>query len=123
MAAAIINDRFSGRWLAVSGGITIEGERDPRTKDVLLEIGITIEMPPATNIKTYAGRKFDLIVTLADKVREPVAKLFPSTKIHHQHIEDPFRIEDIHVKELDLTRHRQARDEIIEKVISVIENC
>lgn len=122
MAAAIINNKFSGRWQAISGGTKIEGERDARTRLVLQEIGIEAEVPAATNIKNYNGREFDLIITLADKVREPVAEMFTPTKIVHQHIEDPFRDEDVYSEELQVSRHRQARDEIIEKVIPIIEN-
>ena len=94
LAAAITNHRFSGHWVAVSGGIKIERERDERTRIVLQDIGINDAVPAATNIQNYNGKEFDLIITLDDSVRLPVAELFKSVPIMHQYIEDPFRDED-----------------------------
>lgn len=119
LVAAIINHHFADRWVAVSGGIRISRERDPRTKLVLEEIGVNAEIPAAKNIDTYRGRAFDLIITLDDEVREPVAQLFSSTLTVHQHIDDPFR--DDAADPFDLSRHRQARDEIMEKITLLIE--
>ncbi len=122
MAAAIINDRLKGRWFAVSGGIHIGQARDDRTRLVLEEIGIHAEVPAAAHINHHVGTEFDLIITLADKVQQAVMELFPTARIRHQHIDDPFADEDGTSGELTLSRHRQARDEIIEKVLPLMAN-
>ena len=119
LAAAILNHQLADRWVAVSGGIRTPRERDPRTKLVLEEMGINAEIPAAKHIEHYRGKAFDLIITLDDQVREPIAQSFPATRTVHQHIDDPFR--DADAEQSDLSRHQQARDEIIEKLTPILE--
>jgi protein-tyrosine-phosphatase/DNA-binding transcriptional ArsR family regulator len=88
IAEALAAHRSNGQVAAASAG-SHPKPLHPNAVRVLAERGIDISGRSTTSLTRYAGRRFDRVITLCDKVRE-VCPDFPGTPVSsHWSIPDP----------------------------------
>lgn len=88
IAQALTEHRSAGRVEARSAGSHPKALHANAVR-VLAERGIDIAGRPTTSVEAYAGRRFDRVVTLCDKVREICPELPGDPVAAHWSIADP----------------------------------
>lgn len=76
IAEALIRYMANGTVEVCSAGV-VAGKLDKRAVEVMREIGIDISGYSAHTIDDYAGRYFDIVLTVCDSVREHHSPSFP----------------------------------------------
>ncbi|MGO9311348.1 MAG: arsenate reductase ArsC [Syntrophobacteraceae bacterium] len=97
---------------AFSAGIDPH-EVDPRAVKVMGEKGVDISGYKSKHIDSFAGIKFDYVITLCENARE-TCPFFPA-RVKHVHFafDDPPRLASMaRVEEEALNHYRRVRDEI-----------
>ena len=108
---------------AFSAGIDPH-EVDPRAIKVMAEKGVDISGYKSKHIDSFAGIKFDYVITLCENARE-TCPFFPA-RVKHVHFafDDPPRLASMErVEEEALKHYRRVRDEIrsfVEKLPDVL---
>lgn len=67
MAEALINQLGSGRYRAVSAGSFPAGYVHPKSVETLTRHGIDAGQPRSKSWDEFAGRDFDLVITVCDE--------------------------------------------------------
>lgn len=89
MAEAYLR-HFAGHRAAVySAGLEAHG-LNPRAMQVLQEDGLDVSGHRSETVGAYAGRAFDLVVTVCDHAREH-CPYFPAPQVLHHSFPDPAR--------------------------------
>lgn len=88
IAQALASHRSNGRVRAASAG-SHPKPLHPNAVRVLAERGIDVSRHSPTPLTRYAGRRFDRVVTLCDKVREVCPELPGRPALAHWSIADP----------------------------------
>ena len=99
--------RFEGgdSWSAFSAGTRPSSVRAEAIA-VMAELGIDISMHQSKSVDEFAGREFDLVITVCDHAKD-ICPVFPGkTQRLHWPFEDPSTVEDF----------RRVRDQIRAKV-------
>jgi len=97
---------------------------DPRAVKVMAEKGVDISGYKSKHIDSFAGIKFDYVITLCENARE-TCPFFPA-RVKHVHFafDDPQRLASMEqVEEEALKHYRRVRDEIrsfVEKLPDVL---
>ncbi len=108
---------------AFSAGIDPH-EVDPRAIKVMAEKGVDISGYKSKHIDSFAGIKFDYVITLCENARE-TCPFFPA-RVKHVHFafDDPPRLASMERVEGEALKHyRRVRDEIrsfVEKLPDVL---
>lgn len=111
MAEGMLNHYFGDQFEGFSAGIEKTLVR-PEAIKVLAEIGIDISHHRSKMVFDFAGKTFDLVVTVCDKAKES-CPFFPGAKEYiHKNFPDPSRAKG--AEEDRLKVFRLVRDEIKE---------
>jgi protein-tyrosine-phosphatase/DNA-binding transcriptional ArsR family regulator len=90
MAEALIGERSGHRVVAVSAG-SHPKPLHPNTVRVMLAHGIDVAGRPSKHLSEFAGRRFDYVVSLCDRVREVCPPFAGPPQSIHWSIPDPTR--------------------------------
>ncbi len=115
IAEAFVNNLYPKKYEAYSAG-TNPTQINPFTKKVMQEVNIDITHNHAKSINEFKDKKFDIIVTVCDKVKE-TCPFFPGKNIINQSFLDP----DDSNKSMDeiIKSFRNVRDEIYEWITNI----
>lgn len=92
---------------------------DPLAKQVMEEIGYSLEGQFSKSLDGYLNERFSYLITVCDKA-EKACPIFPGVSIReHWPIDDPARVEGDMEKRLNA--YRQARDEILKQIKLFLE--
>lgn len=121
MAEAIVNSKMAGQWIAVSAGVEPSAQVHPLAIEALREIGISAERLYAKGTDAVSAVDLDLVITVCDHAAQtcPVW-LRGGAMMHHMGMADPASVEG--TMEERLVAFRVARDEIIERIIPLLED-
>jgi protein-tyrosine-phosphatase/DNA-binding transcriptional ArsR family regulator len=97
MAEALIEHRAGGRVAAVSAGSDPKPVH-PNTVRAMRTYGIDLSDRRSKPLGEFAGRRFDYVVTLCDRVREACPELTGSPVGVHWSMADPAREGDTHAE-------------------------
>ena len=109
MAEGLVNALYADRFEAVSGG-TEAGRVHPAAIAAMAEIGIDISGHRSKSIDEFAGRKFDVVVTVCDNDQADCPFFFGGKEYIHRAFEDPAACKG--TDEKVLACFRRSRDEI-----------
>jgi nicotinate-nucleotide pyrophosphorylase (carboxylating) len=110
MAEAIWNQLGAGAWRAVSAGTHPAGFVHPLAVRALTERGVPAEGLVSKSVDEFAGRRFDLVVTVCDGAQED-CPVFPAAKILHWPFYDPARAKGSEAEQFNV--FRRVRDQIV----------
>ena len=116
MAEAIVNARHSG-WRAFSAGVQPVGYVHPLALQALNEIGIQ-HSGESKSVDRFRDKAFDLVITVCDEANEQCPVWLGKGKRLHKSFRDPAKAAG--TEEQRLVVFRQVRDEIIEKLPSLL---
>lgn len=109
MAEGIVNADLSGRWRAFSAG-TEATRVNPLAAQVLAEIGIDISAHYSKTLESFAGERFDQVITLCGSAGEQCPLFIGGARRVHIGFDDPSRLQG--EGEEVLQEFRRVRDEI-----------
>ena len=110
MAEALTNAYLSNKYKAFSAGTTATTV-NPYVIKALNEIGIDTSKQRSKSINEFAGKQFDVVVTVCDHAKE-TCPFFPGKKVIHKSFVDPSKFQG--TKEQIMQQVRLVRDEIKE---------
>ena len=110
MAEAIWNQLGAGAWRAVSAGTRPAGFVHPLAVRALTERGVPVEGLLSKSVDEFAGRRFDLVVTVCDGAQKD-CPVFPAAKILHWPFYDPARAKGSEAEQFNV--FRRVRDQIV----------
>ncbi|MEF3167937.1 MAG: arsenate reductase ArsC [Deltaproteobacteria bacterium] len=114
MAEGIVNHDLAGRLQAFSAG-TSPSAVNPFAIDVMSEIGIDITGQRSKHLDEFAGRTFDLVVTLCGEAAESCPFASGLGPVRHVGFEDPaLAVGD---RETILSVFRRVRDEMRKRLL------
>ena len=113
MAEAIINEKLSETWEAVSAGTKPAGYVHPKALAVLSEIGIQHE-GRSKLADEFKGVDFDLVVTVCDSAAEECPIWLGKGKRIHHSFPDPAITDNI-------ADFRKVRDDIETEITKLLE--
>jgi arsenate reductase (thioredoxin) len=118
MAEAIVNARFSNRWLAFSAGGHPKASVHPLVGRVLDEAGIPHHGTPK-GIDSVKNTPYDLVITVCGADDEDCPVWFgPGIQIHHAY-KDPSKVEGTEAEKL--AAFRKLRDEMAAELPYLLE--
>ncbi len=102
---------FDSSLEVVSAGTKPGTEPNPKTIQVMEEVGIDVSQNQPTDVAVYLSESFDYVITVCDGARE-VCPVFAGDVKHRLHIgfEDPAEVEGS--EEHILSEYRRIREEI-----------
>jgi arsenate reductase len=118
MAEAIVNARFSNRWLAYSAGSRPKGFVHPMVNQVLEENGIH-HMGTSKGMDTIKGIPFDLVITVCSPEGEDCPVWLGSGRQLHHTYSDPGLVTGS--EEEQLAAFRKLRDEMLVELPYLLE--
>ena len=114
MAEALVNERLSDRWEAVSAGTKPTGFVHPKALAALAEIGIE-HTGRSKLADEFRGVNFDLVVTVCDSAAEECPVWLGKGKCVHHSFPDPAKTDD-------MNDFRKVRDAIEREIIYLLVN-
>lgn len=114
MAEALVNERLSDRWEAVSAGTKPTGFVHPKALAALAEIGIE-HTGRSKLADEFRGVNFDLVVTVCDSAAEECPVWLGKGKRVHHSFPDPAKTDD-------MNDFRKVRDAIEREIIYLLVN-
>ena len=114
MAEAIVKNRLSETWEAVSAGTKPAGYIHPMAIQVLSEIGIE-HQGRSKLVDEYCQTPFDLVVTVCDSAAEECPVWLGQGKRVHHSFPDP-------AKTGDIEDFRAVRDAIENEIVPLLEH-
>jgi len=117
MAEGLLRHDAGDRFEVASAGTHPTRVR-PEAIEVMKEIGIDISGHHSKSVDEFAGRDFDLVLTVCDNARE-TCPIYPGhgNRLHHS-FEDPAAVEGS--QETKLAAFRKVRDEIRQYLRSIL---
>jgi arsenate reductase len=112
MAEGLMNHFLGSEYRAFSAG-TEKTTVNPLAKAVMKELGIDISHHSSKLVTEFAGKEFDVVVTVCDNARE-ACPFFPGKKVIHRAFIDPSGAPEAN----RLEAFRKSRDEILEWIVS-----
>ena len=119
MAEAMINDRLSDSWEAVSAGTQPAGYIHPKAIAVLKEIGIE-HQGVSKSTDQFRGTNFDLVVTVCDDAAENCPLWLGKGKRVHLGFPDPAKA--MGSEEEILAVFRGVRDDMLLKILDLLSH-
>ncbi len=89
MAEAIINARFGDQWRAESAGTRPTGSVHPAATAALARLGIASDGLRSKSTDEFAGRTFDLVLTVCDSAAEDCPVWLGGGRRQHLSFPDP----------------------------------
>lgn len=108
MAEGLLRHDAGNRFEVHSAG-TRPGHVRPEAITVMAELGIDLTGHRSKNVDEFAGRQFDIVLTVCDNARES-CPVFPASRMVHHSFDDPAALEASEAERLTL--FRRVRDEI-----------
>ncbi|HET6268220.1 MAG TPA: arsenate reductase ArsC [Acidobacteriota bacterium] len=99
----------AGKTILVESAGTKPKNIHPLAVAVMKESGIDISRQRSKDVASFAGEKFDHVITVCDNAKEN-CPVFPGAKTTHWSIPDPITLEDF----------RKVRDELEGKITALI---
>jgi arsenate reductase len=118
MAEAIVNHFYGERWQAFSAGTRPAGFVHPLAVRALAEIGIVHE-GRSKSVDEFAGRNFDLVVTVCDSAAEECPLWLGGGHRIHASFPDPVQAEGS--DEAALAVFRSVRDEMLRRIPAALD--
>ena len=115
MAEGLLNYLFPDRYQAFSAG-TEKTRLQPLAIEAMKRIGIDISQHRSKTVDHFAGREFDLVITVCDRAREICPYVPTRNRRLHWSFEDPSDLRGS--EEERLAVFEKVRDEIKDKVIN-----
>jgi arsenate reductase len=119
MAEAIVNDQLPSIWKASSAGTKPDGFVHPIALQVLEEIGIT-HQGWSKDVSDMKDQEFDVVMTLCNSASENCPTWLRSGRKVHISFDDPSSFEGD--DQFVLTKFREVRDDIEEKITAFFAN-
>jgi len=119
MAEAIVNDKMSNQWVAVSAGTQPTGYVHPLAIKVLEEIGIN-HQGVSKSVEEFRSESFDLVVTVCSDAEENCPLWLGKGKRMHLGFPDPAKAQGTEHERL--TVFRSVRDDMLNKIPSLLTN-
>ena len=113
MAEAIVNERLSDEWVAVSAGTKPAGYIHPKALAALEEIGIQ-HAGRSKRVDEFQDVDFDLVVTVCDEAAENCPVWLGKGKRVHLGFPDPAKTAGSELQVMAV--FRQVRDGIVRQV-------
>jgi len=119
MAEALVNHDLAGQWTAWSAGTVPAAAVHPMAVQVLREEGIDISGNVPKHVRTFAGQRFDIVITVCDNARKtcPVW-LGPEAHIEHIGLPDPASFGGS--EEEQFAVFRRTRDQIRDRILGFL---
>lgn len=118
MAEYLLQDLSKGEWKARSAGSNPTGEPHPLALQVLSEIGIDASCATSQHLEVYAGRPYDLVVTVCDRAKESCPVLPGAQRLEHWPFPDP--ADATGTEEEQLVVFREIRDQIRRRLLEFL---
>lgn len=93
MAEALVNHLGDGRFAAVSAGSHPTGYVHPKSIETLKRHGVNVPDPRSKSWDEFAGRTFDLVITVCDAAAETCPAFLGAVKKLHWSTPDPAKVE------------------------------
>lgn len=113
MAEHILNHLGNGRFAAVSAG-TEPRPVHPMTIRALAEIGIDASQAECKGLETFAGQRFDYVITVCDKAKDQCPTFPGDTRRIHWSFDDPAAATGTEAERLKL--FQRIRNEIATRI-------
>ncbi len=110
---------FFGDKIAAFSAGTQESFVNPKTIEVMKEIGIDISKHQSKNLSAFDGQSFDYVITLCGSANETCPLYIGGTKKVHIGFDDPAATNGS--KEDILREFRRVRDQIKEKLTTFFQ--
>jgi arsenate reductase len=120
MAEALINHDRGDRWRAESAGTRPAGYVHPMALHVLRELGIALPHARSKSTDEFAGRIFDLALTVCDAAAEECPLWLGARGWAHISFPDPARATGTKAEQLAV--FRQVRDDIRRTLIDHLDH-
>jgi arsenate reductase (thioredoxin) len=120
MAEAFLRKWGAGRYAAHSAGLDPR-PIDPRTVQVMAEIGCDLSGQRSKDIREYLGKRhFQYLITVCDKAEQNCPRIWPGVTARlHWSFEDPVAFSG--TEEEPLAKFREVRDQIEARVRAFVE--
>jgi arsenate reductase len=119
MAEALVNHFLKDSWQAFSAGVN-PSIINPKAVTVLNELGINTDNYYSKSVKEFLNRDdLDLVITVCDHAKETCPVFLKPVKSIHIGFEDPADYNHLS-DDIALPEFRRIRDEIREKIISLL---
>jgi arsenate reductase len=118
MAEAILRELGGNDFEVYSAGTDIASEVNPYAIEVLREIEVSVEGLYPKKVKSFTGRKFDLVITVCDDAKQQCPHFPEAKQMLHWSLEDPAAYQGSHFD--ILTKFRETRDEIESRIREII---
>ena len=119
MAEAIVNANLNTKWKAFSAGIKPAGFVHPIALQVLGELGVT-HQGWSKDVSNFKDQEIDLVITLCDSAAENCPIWLRSGQTVHIPFVDPASFDGD--DQFIITKFRDVRDEIEEKITAFLAN-
>ncbi|MGH7409558.1 MAG: arsenate reductase ArsC [Candidatus Methylomirabilis sp.] len=113
MAEGLLRHKATDRFEAFSAGTHAESV-NPLAVTVMSEVGIDISHQRSKPIEDFAGRRFDIVITVCDRAREECPYFPAPVQQIHWLIQDPTSTEGGHDARLEA--FRKARNELDQRI-------
>lgn len=120
MAEFLVNHDRGDRWQAVSAGTRPTGYVHPMAVHVLDELGIAAPYARSKSVDEFAGRIFDLVITVCDAAAEDCPLWLGTGRRVHIPFPDPARARGTEAEQLAV--FRQVRDDIRRRLLEYLDN-
>ena len=119
MAEFLVNHDRGDRWQAVSAGTRPTGYVHPMAVHVLSELGIAAPYARSKSVDEFAGRIFDLVITVCAAAAEDCPLWLGTGRRVHIPFPDPARARGTEAEQLAL--FRQVRDDIRRRLAEYLD--
>jgi arsenate reductase len=114
MAEALWNDLAGGGWRAESAGSRPAGYVHPLAVRAVAELGLDLSEARSKSVTEFAGKPFDLAVTVCDHARDSCPVFPDAARTLHWPFDDPYRAGGDERQQM--AEFRRVRDEIRAKI-------
>ena len=120
MAEAIVSSKMAGKWIAVSAGVEPSDQVHSLAIEALREIGVSAEGLYPKGTDAVSNVELDLVITVCDHAAQTCPVWLRGGAMRHMGMADPASAEGTVAERM--TAFRAARDEIIERIIPLLED-
>ena len=118
MAEGLVNHDLAGKVEACSAGVAPK-EVNPRAIRVMAELGIDLSGHRSKSISEFAGRQFDLAITLCDSAQRQCPFFPGAARMLHVGFFDPGGAQGTEAEVMAV--FRRVRDEMRAKLVPLLE--
>lgn len=119
MAEGLINHDLADRWKACSAGFE-PSFVNPRAIKVMAELGINISHHTSKGLGAFAGKEFDLVITVCGDAGEKCPVFSGKTQKIHMGLSDPAKATGSEEEILQV--FRAVRDDLRKKLMEFLKS-